>query len=158
VSAKILDPRVTEQRNPRTAEIDLASPLEIVDLMNAEDRTVAHAVATQRERIAEAVSAAEETFRRGGRLFYAGAGTSGRLGVLDASECPPRRNVASASATASAIRSRWVATASATVRSSAFMRSTISSGDARSMAAVRGLRCSVTRGSRTFTRWGGRGG
>src|SRR5215217_7865914 len=57
--------------------------------MNAEDRTVAHAVATQRERIAEAVAAAEATFRRGGRLFYAGAGTSGRLGVLDASECPP---------------------------------------------------------------------
>jgi N-acetylmuramic acid 6-phosphate etherase len=57
--------------------------------MNAEDRTVADAVASQRERIAEAVGEAEATFRRGGRLFYAGAGTSGRLGVLDASECPP---------------------------------------------------------------------
>jgi len=85
----VLDPRVTEHRNPRTADIDLASPEEIVDLMNAEDRAVPLAVATQRERIAEAVAAAEETFRRGGRLFYAGAGTSGRLGVLDASECPP---------------------------------------------------------------------
>ena len=85
----VRDPRVTEQRNPRTADIDLASPLEIVDLMNAEDRTVADAVASQRERIAEAVAEAEATFRRGGRLFYAGAGTSGRLGVLDASECPP---------------------------------------------------------------------
>ncbi len=57
--------------------------------MNAEDRTVADAVASQRERIAEAVAEAEATFRRDGRLFYAGAGTSGRLGVLDASECPP---------------------------------------------------------------------
>ncbi len=57
--------------------------------MLAEDRTVPDAVATQRERIAEAISAAEATFRSGGRLFYVGAGTSGRLGVLDASECPP---------------------------------------------------------------------
>ncbi|MDF1505613.1 N-acetylmuramic acid 6-phosphate etherase [Roseisolibacter sp. H3M3-2] len=85
----VRDARVTEQRNPRTVDIDLASPLGIVDLMNAEDRTVADAVASQRERIAEAVAEAEATFRRGGRLFYAGAGTSGRLGVLDASECPP---------------------------------------------------------------------
>ena len=85
----VRDSRVTEQRNPRTADIDLASPLEIVDLMNAEDRTIADAVASQRERIADAVGEAEATFRRGGRLFYAGAGTSGRLGVLDASECPP---------------------------------------------------------------------
>ena len=83
------DPRVTEQRNPRTVDIDLATPLGIVDLMNAEDRTVADAVATQREAIARAIEAAEATFRGGGRLFYAGAGTSGRLGVLDASECPP---------------------------------------------------------------------
>jgi N-acetylmuramic acid 6-phosphate etherase len=89
VPARVLDPRVTERRNPRTADIDLASPLDIVDLMNAEDRTVADAVSTQREAIARAVAEAEATFRRGGRLFYAGAGTSGRLGVLDASECPP---------------------------------------------------------------------
>jgi len=85
----IADPRVTEQRNPRTADIDLASPLEIVDLINAEDRTVAEAVATQREPIAAALAVAEEVLRAGGRLFYAGAGTSGRLGVLDASEIPP---------------------------------------------------------------------
>lgn len=85
----MLDPRVTERRNPRSADIDLASPLEIVDLMNAEDRAVADAVATQREAIARAITLAEETFRSGGRLFYVGAGTSGRLGVLDASECPP---------------------------------------------------------------------
>jgi N-acetylmuramic acid 6-phosphate etherase len=89
VTAKTLDPRVTERRNPRTADIDLASALEIVDLINAEDRTVPEAVAAQRQQIASAVTAAEETFRDGGRLFYAGAGTSGRLGVLDASECPP---------------------------------------------------------------------
>jgi N-acetylmuramic acid 6-phosphate etherase len=84
-----IDPRLTERRNPRTAEIDLASPLEIVDLINAEDRTVPDAVATQREAIARAIERAERTFRNGGRLFYVGAGTSGRLGVLDASECPP---------------------------------------------------------------------
>ena len=83
------DPRVTEQRNPRSADIDLATPLEIVDLMNAEDRTVADAVASQREAIAALVGHVERAFRQGGRLFYAGAGTSGRLGVLDASECPP---------------------------------------------------------------------
>src|SRR5579862_324187 len=83
------DPRITEQRNPRTTDIDLASPLEIVDLLNAEDRTVAEAVATQRVEIARAIGVAEETFRGGGHLFYVGAGSSGRLGVLDASEIPP---------------------------------------------------------------------
>ncbi len=57
--------------------------------MNAEDSLVAPAVATQREQLAAAISIAEATFRAGGRLFYVGAGTSGRLGVLDASECPP---------------------------------------------------------------------
>lgn len=83
------DPRVTERRNPRTAAIDLASPLEIADLIAAEDRGVPEAVAAERERIARAIELAEQTFRAGGRLFYVGAGTSGRLGVLDASECPP---------------------------------------------------------------------
>ncbi len=85
----MLDPRETERRNPRTASIDLASPLEIVDLINAEDHLVPDAVATQREQIARAIELAEAAFRAGGRLFYVGAGTSGRLGVLDASECPP---------------------------------------------------------------------
>ncbi len=85
----MLDPRETERRNPRTAAIDLATPLEIVDLINAEDQTEPAAVATQREAIARAMSFAEESFRAGGRLFYVGAGTSGRLGVLDASEIPP---------------------------------------------------------------------
>ena len=84
-----LDPRITEHRNPRTSRIDLATPDEIVALMNAEDRTVAEAVATQGDEIASAISILEGVFRAGGRLFYVGAGTSGRLGILDASECPP---------------------------------------------------------------------
>jgi N-acetylmuramic acid 6-phosphate etherase len=89
VSPRIVDPRITEKRNPRTANIDLASPLEIVDLIAAEDARVPEAVHSQREAIARAIEEAETTFRRGGRLFYVGAGTSGRLGVLDASEMPP---------------------------------------------------------------------
>lgn len=84
-----LDPRITEHRNPRSARIDLATPDEIVAIMNAEDRTVADAVATQSEEIARAITLVEGVFRGGGRLFYVGAGTSGRLGILDASECPP---------------------------------------------------------------------
>ena len=89
VPPRVQDPRVTERRNPRTQQIDLAEPLGIVDLMNAEDSEVPRAVAAERERIADAIAMAEQTFRAGGRLFYVGAGTSGRLGVLDASECPP---------------------------------------------------------------------
>ena len=85
----MIDPRATERRNPRTASIDLATPIEIVDVITAEDRLVPDAVATQREQIAAAIAVAERSFRDGGRLFYVGAGTSGRLGVLDASECPP---------------------------------------------------------------------
>jgi N-acetylmuramic acid 6-phosphate etherase len=85
----VLDPRITEHRNPRSAEIDLASPLEIVEIINAEDRTVADAVGTQKRQIARAIELVEAAFRAGGRLVYAGAGTSGRLGVLDAAECPP---------------------------------------------------------------------
>ena len=81
--------RVTEQRNAISANIDLASALQIVDLMNAEDRRVPDAVATERERIARAIDLIETAFRSNGRLFYVGAGTSGRLGILDASECPP---------------------------------------------------------------------
>jgi N-acetylmuramic acid 6-phosphate etherase len=84
-----IDSRLTERRNPRTTNIDLATAVEIVDLMNAEDRTVPEAVATQRTQIARAIELAEEAFRADGRLIYIGAGTSGRLGVLDASECPP---------------------------------------------------------------------
>ena len=84
-----LDPRLTERRNPRTAGIDLATPLEIVDLINDDDATIPAAVRSQRDQIARAIEVAEATFRRGGRLFSVGAGTSGRLGVLDASEMPP---------------------------------------------------------------------
>jgi N-acetylmuramic acid 6-phosphate etherase len=84
-----LDARLTERRNPRTATIDTASALEIVDLIGAEDATVPTAVARAREDIARAVDLIEQAFRAGGRLIYVGAGTSGRLGVLDAAECPP---------------------------------------------------------------------
>lgn len=83
------DPRATEQRNSRTERIDVASSVEIVDLMNAEDATVPRIVHGERERIARAIDLLVETFRSGGRLIYVGAGTSGRLGVLDAAECPP---------------------------------------------------------------------
>ncbi len=89
MTASHSDPRLTERRNSRTADIDLASAREIVDLLHAEDRIVLDAVATQRDNIARAIELAEQAFRAGGRLFYVGAGTSGRLGVLDASECPP---------------------------------------------------------------------
>ncbi len=83
------DPRLTEQRNPRTERIDVASSLEIVDLMNAEDASVAAAVRGQREGIAAAIELVVAALQQGGRLVYVGAGTSGRLGVLDATECPP---------------------------------------------------------------------
>ena len=83
------DPRLTEQRNPRSRRVDLLTPLEITDLVNAEDRTVAEAVGREREAMARAMELVVDSFRRGGRLLYVGAGTSGRLGVLDASEMPP---------------------------------------------------------------------
>ncbi len=85
----LFDERLTEQRNPRTREIDRADPLAIVDLINAEDRTVPEAVRAERENIARAMEIAVDCFKHGGRLIYIGAGTSGRLGVLDAAECPP---------------------------------------------------------------------
>lgn len=84
-----LDPRLTEQRNPRTQRIDVAATLEIVELINAEDATVPAAVRAVRTSIAQAIDLAVAAFQGGGRLVYVGAGTSGRLGVLDASECPP---------------------------------------------------------------------
>ena len=87
--ARVLDPRLTEQRNPRSARIDQLSTIEIVDLINAEDRMVAEAVHEEREAIARCIDLVVDSFRRGGRLIYVGAGTSGRLGVLDAAEMPP---------------------------------------------------------------------
>ncbi|HOD84411.1 MAG TPA: N-acetylmuramic acid 6-phosphate etherase [Phycisphaerae bacterium] len=79
----------TERENPRSREIDRASASDIVRIINAEDALVAPAVARERVRIAKAVDVIADRLRGGGRLFYVGAGTSGRLGVLDASECPP---------------------------------------------------------------------
>ncbi len=84
-----LDARLTEQRNPRSTRIDQLSTLEIVDLINAEDRVVATAVGEERQRIARAIDLVVECLRNGGRLIYVGAGSSGRLGVLDAAEMPP---------------------------------------------------------------------
>lgn len=82
----------TEQRNPHTTEIDRAGTEEMLRIINAEDARVAGAVADQIPMIARAVDGIVERIRRGGRLIYIGAGTSGRLGVLDASECPPTFN------------------------------------------------------------------
>jgi N-acetylmuramic acid 6-phosphate etherase len=79
----------TENSNRKSANIDRLSTQKIVDLINSEDRLVAPAVGKERKNIAKAVDMIVEHFRKGGRLFYVGAGTSGRLGVLDASECPP---------------------------------------------------------------------
>ncbi|MGH7512698.1 MAG: N-acetylmuramic acid 6-phosphate etherase [Gemmatimonadales bacterium] len=84
-----LDLRLTERRNPRTATIDTASALEIVDLSGADDAAVPASVAGARVEIARTIDLIEDAFRAGGRLLYVGAGTSGRLGVLDAAECPP---------------------------------------------------------------------
>lgn len=84
-----LDTRLTERRNPRSSTIDTASALEIVDLIGAEDAGVPAAVAKARKEIARTIDLIEAAFRAGGRLIYVGAGTSGRLGVLDAAECPP---------------------------------------------------------------------
>ncbi len=85
----MLDDRLTEQQNPRSGGIDRLSSLEIVRVINAEDALVAAAVGQQAEAIARAADLALAAFRVGGRLIYVGAGTSGRLGVLDAAEMPP---------------------------------------------------------------------
>jgi N-acetylmuramic acid 6-phosphate etherase len=89
MTESFLDSRLTERRNPRTESIDTASALDIVDLIGAEDAGVPAAVARARESMAAAITIIESAFRAGGRLVYVGAGTSGRLGVLDAAECPP---------------------------------------------------------------------
>ncbi len=82
----------TESVNPSTADLSGLSALQIVQIMNGEDATVAAAVALEAERIAHAITEIATRLRRGGRLVYVGAGTSGRLGVLDAAECPPTFN------------------------------------------------------------------
>lgn len=85
----MLDDRLTEQRNPRSEGLDRLEALEIVRLINEEDRTLADAVGREAEAVARASELAVAAFRGGGRLVYVGAGTSGRLGVLDAAEMPP---------------------------------------------------------------------
>ena len=80
---------LTEQVNPKSADIDRRSTLEILTIINQEDKIVAEAVSRVLDRIADAVDLIVMRVEDGGRLFYVGAGTSGRLGVLDASECPP---------------------------------------------------------------------
>lgn len=84
-----LNGMTTERRNPRTMQLDMMSELEIVTAMNDEDARVPLAIAKKLPEIAQAAQWAVEAFEQGGRLFYMGAGTSGRLGVLDAAECPP---------------------------------------------------------------------
>ena len=79
----------TEKRNPASAGIDCLNALGIVRVINSEDAKVAAAVGRTAKAIATAVEAVSKSLSTGGRLFYVGAGTSGRLGVLDASECPP---------------------------------------------------------------------
>ena len=84
---------LTEQVNPASRDIDTKSTREVLEIINGEDRGVAGAVEKEIPRIAEAVDAIASRVRKGGRLFYIGAGTSGRLGVLDAAECPPTFHV-----------------------------------------------------------------
>lgn len=84
---------VTEKRNPNTVNIDKVSTLEMVTMINNEDKLVALAVEKELPTIAKAVDVIAEAFEKGGRLIYSGAGTSGRLGILDASECPPTYGV-----------------------------------------------------------------
>ena len=85
---------ITEQENPRTAQIDRLPTEDVVRLMNMEDAGVAEAVRLVLDEVAQAVEGIVARLRNGGRLFYVGTGTSGRLGVLDASECPPTFGVA----------------------------------------------------------------
>jgi len=80
---------LTEQINPQSQNLDRLSSLEIVDLFNQEDQKTIEAIANARISLAQTIDAATKALKQGGRLFYVGAGTSGRLGVLDAAECPP---------------------------------------------------------------------
>ena len=83
---------ITEKTNPDTVDIDISSSFEMVQMINREDLKVAQKISENLEVIASAVDLITDNFKKGGRLFYFGAGTSGRLGVLDASECPPTFN------------------------------------------------------------------
>ncbi|WP_267383908.1 N-acetylmuramic acid 6-phosphate etherase [Cyanobacterium sp. uoEpiScrs1] len=83
------DHLLTEQINPNSHNLDQLSPIELVDLFNREDAQTLKAIAQARLKLAQAIEISAKSLGRGGRLFYVGAGTSGRLGVLDATECPP---------------------------------------------------------------------
>ena len=89
-----LDQLLTERVNPASRDIEGRSTVEILQIINQEDQKIAGAVAAEVARIAEAVDAVVDVIRNGGRLFYIGAGTSGRLGVLDAAAWPPTLHVA----------------------------------------------------------------
>src|ERR1700694_2448737 len=91
--AQTLATLAPETRTPAAERIDTLPTIEMLRIMNAEDARVAAAVAAEIPQIAAAVDAIATRFEQGGRLFYIGAGTSGRLGVLDASECPPTSSV-----------------------------------------------------------------
>ena len=80
---------ITEQINPLYEDLDAKSTREIVELMSAEDHKVSQAVAQELDAISQAIDLLVDCFRQGGRLIYVGAGTSGRIGILDASECKP---------------------------------------------------------------------
>ena len=80
---------LTEQRNPETKEIDLLPTSDILRLINSQDKLVPIAVEREIPYITQAVDIVVDAFKKGGRLIYVGAGTSGRLGILDAAECPP---------------------------------------------------------------------
>ena len=84
---------ITEYRNENTKDIDLLSTIDMVRKMNEEDQIVAKVVGDEAPNIAMAIDIIAKSFLKGGRLFYFGAGTSGRLGILDASECPPTFSV-----------------------------------------------------------------
>src|ERR1700741_3611297 len=88
-----LDHLISEERNPNTMEIDLLPTVEVLRAINCEDRSVPDAVGNVIAEIARAVDRIVDAFGKGGRLIYIGAGTSGRLGVLDAAECPPTFSV-----------------------------------------------------------------
>jgi N-acetylmuramic acid 6-phosphate etherase len=85
----MLEQLTTEKRNPNTMDIDQMSIKEILQIMNKEDQSVPIAISKEIDKIESAIQMVVDSFRRGGRLIYIGAGTSGRLGVLDAAECPP---------------------------------------------------------------------
>lgn len=89
METKQLESLMTENRNEETLKIDTVSTIELVEMINKEDQKVTRAILTIKEEIAQAIDLIAQQFRNDGRLIYLGAGTSGRLGILDASECPP---------------------------------------------------------------------